>query len=124
MSLAVELGDAWRSWCNRAGEDDAVARFDADVFEASWRGYRAGCTLELGADEREGLLHGVEWITLELAAHFAADTLFENYFGWDRSRFASAGDHNLRRARGQWSLHHAVMEAREQRARILRADGA
>ncbi len=28
LSLAYELGDAWRSWCNRAGEDDPQAVLD------------------------------------------------------------------------------------------------
>ncbi len=120
MPLAVELGDAWRSWCNPKGEDEAVARFDLEIFEASWHGYRAGCSLDLSTDEREALLHGVEWITLELAARFAADALAERYFGWDASRFAAAGEHNLRRAQGQWSLHEAVLACRAQREAVLR----
>lgn len=123
MPLAVELGDAWRSWCNPQGEDEPVARFDVPTFTASLQGYRAGCTLALGADEREALLHGVEWITLELSARFAADALHESYFGWDRDRFPAAGEHNLLRARGQWSLHEAVMAARGARQAALRSFG-
>ena len=30
MPLAHELGDAWRSWCNRASENEPEARFDLD----------------------------------------------------------------------------------------------
>lgn len=119
MPLHLELGDAWRSWCNRKGEDEAQATFDSAVFEASLAGYAEACTLRLGDDERAALLHGVEWITLELAARFAADALAECYFGWDPTRFTSAGGHNLVRARGQWSLHEQVFERRAERAALL-----
>lgn len=121
MPLAVELGDAWRSWCNPRGEDEQAAQFDLEVFSASLEGYLEGCTLELGTDEREALLHGVEWIPLELSARFAADALNESYFGWDRARFPAAGEHNLVRARGQWSLHEAVMACRAAREAALRS---
>ena len=35
LSLAFELGDAWRSWCNRAGEDDVNAVLDLEIMRAS-----------------------------------------------------------------------------------------
>ncbi len=119
QSLAYELGDAWRSWCNRAGEDDVDARLDLDVFRASLDGYLAGLGRPLAADERSGLLLGVEWISLELAARFAADALAESYFGWDATRFPGRGEHNLVRARGQWSLHQALLASRAARAALL-----
>ncbi|MDB4983414.1 MAG: aminoglycoside phosphotransferase, partial [Myxococcales bacterium] len=119
LSLSYELGDAWRSWCNRAGEDVAVARLDLDVLRASVDGYRAGWGAPLDAETRRGLLLGVEWVSLELAARFAADALLETYFGWDASRFAGRGEHNLVRARGQWSLHEQLVATRDARAEIL-----
>lgn len=119
LPLSLELGDAWRSWCNLRGEDEAEARFDLAIFEASLLGYAQGCTLRLDAAERRSLVHGVEWITLELSARFAADALRESYFGWDSRRFAGAGEHNLLRARGQWSLHEQVLAARDARAELL-----
>jgi Ser/Thr protein kinase RdoA (MazF antagonist) len=121
MPLPLELGDALRSWCNQRGEDEREARFDLPTHHAALAGYLGACTLALSAAEREGLLHGVEWITLELAARFAADALREQYFGWDRARFPAAGEHNLVRAEGQWSLHEQVLAARPQRAEALRA---
>jgi Ser/Thr protein kinase RdoA (MazF antagonist) len=119
LSLAYELGDAWRSWCNPAGEDVPVARLDLEVFQASLTGYREGWGRPLDADTRRGLLLGVEWVSLELAARFAADALLESYFGWDANRFASRGEHNLVRARGQWSLHEALVTTRAERAQML-----
>jgi Ser/Thr protein kinase RdoA (MazF antagonist) len=119
MSLAYELGDAWRSWCNVSGEDDTAARIDMEVFRASFAGYASGIGRALTEAERRALLGGVEWVSLELASRFAADALFENYFGWDARRFPSRGEHNLLRARGQLALHEAFLATRAERAEIL-----
>jgi len=118
MPLHLELGDAWRSWCNPKGEDEAQAFFDLDVFEASVHGYTEAGP-ELAAAERDALTYGVEVISLELSTRFLADALNESYFGWNRDRYASAADHNLVRARGQWSLHEAAVRTRADRARLL-----
>lgn len=119
MALHYELGDAWRSWCNRAGEDHNEARFDEEVFAASLAGYLEGLSFTLEPAERRNLVYGVEWISLELAARFAADALNERYFGWDQARFPAAGEHNLLRARGQWALHLACLASREARAGLI-----
>lgn len=119
MPLAHELGDAWRSWCNRATENEPEARFDLELFAASLAGWLEGFGERPSAAERESLLLGPEWISLELACRFAADALNEAYFGWDRSQFAGRGEHNLARARGQWSLHRAIAGTRLERARLL-----
>jgi len=120
MSLGYELGDAWRSWCNRADEDQPAASFDLERFEASLAGWTAGFGAALTLPEEPlALLLGPEWISLELACRFAADALFERYFGWNAERFASRGAHNLARARGQWSLHQAMVATRPRRAALL-----
>jgi Ser/Thr protein kinase RdoA (MazF antagonist) len=119
LPLAYELGDAWRSWCNRAGEDDENAALDLEIMGASLDGYRAGLGRALGADERRALVLGVEWVSLELAARFAADALAESYFGWNAARFPGRGEHNLVRARGQWSLHQVLVATRTARAAML-----
>jgi Ser/Thr protein kinase RdoA (MazF antagonist) len=119
MSLAYELGDAWRSWCNVSGEDATAANIDMAVFRASFAGYASGIGRDLNEAERQALLGGVEWISLELASRFAADALFESYFGWDARRFPGRGEHNLVRARGQLALHEAFVATRMERAAIL-----
>jgi Ser/Thr protein kinase RdoA (MazF antagonist) len=119
MPLAYELGDAWRSWCNVSGEDATAASIDLEVFRASFAGYASGIGRDLTRAERQALLGGVEWISLELASRFAADALVENYFGWDARRFPGRGEHNLVRARGQFSLHEAFVATRAERAAIL-----
>ncbi|MBC8074385.1 MAG: aminoglycoside phosphotransferase family protein [Deltaproteobacteria bacterium] len=120
MALHLELGDMWRSWCNRRGEDEREAALDLGVFEAALAGY-AGARAAPLAEERAAALHGLEWITLELAARFAADALHERYFGWDPARFSGRGEHCLVRALGQWSLHRQVLASRPRRAELLRA---
>jgi Ser/Thr protein kinase RdoA (MazF antagonist) len=121
MPLHHELGDAWRSWCNRGGEDQTGASFDLEIFAASLAGWLEALWTPPSRAEREALIHGVEWISLELTARFAADALRESYFGWDRRRFPAAGEHNLLRARGQWALHRAALATREARATLLLA---
>ncbi len=119
MPLHHELGDAWRSWCNAGGEDGSP-RFDLEIFAASLAGYASALERPLQASERRALVHGVEWISLELSARFAADALNESYFLWDRARFQRAGEHNLLRARGQWSLFQSALASRDERAALLR----
>lgn len=119
MPLAFELGDAWRSWCNRSPEDALEAALDLEVLRSSWEGYRAGSGRDLSLEERTALLLGPEWISLELSIRFAADALAESYFGWNPDRYPGRGEHNLARSRGQWALHQAFVRSRPQRSRLL-----
>jgi Ser/Thr protein kinase RdoA (MazF antagonist) len=122
MSLAHELGDAWRSWCNLAGEDATQAEVDGAIFCASLAGYLGALGRDLSRDERQALLVSVEWISLELASRFAADALEESYFGWNPARYASRGEHNRVRALGQLALHEAFRATRAERAKALEID--
>lgn len=103
MALASEIGDAWRSWCNPAGEDDpAAVVFDLELFAASARAWLAEVSLE--ESERRALVPGIERICLELAARFCADAVRNTYFREDRDRHPQPGAHNLLRARAQLAL--------------------
>ncbi len=116
-TLDAELGDALRSWCNPALEDETPA-FNLELFGAAMSGYAAGWA-EAARAGREGpieeewasIVPGVERISLELAARFATDALEERYFGWDPTRYATRSDHDLARARGQLALAGAVRQA-------------
>ncbi len=109
-SLDIELGDALRSWCNVTAEDAPSPQFDAAVFTAAVRGYLGVAGPWITDAERHAIARGTLRICLELSARFLADALLENYFGWDGSRFASRGDHNLVRGRNQLALARAVGE--------------
>jgi Ser/Thr protein kinase RdoA (MazF antagonist) len=119
MPLWVEMGDAWRSWCNRRPEYEPEAELDPAVFEASAGAWLGAVELDLRRPEIESLAHGIERLTLELCSRFAADALAERYFGWNAERFSSAGEHNLNRARGQLSMHAQARATRADRIRFL-----
>jgi len=112
QSIAVEMGDAWRSWCNPAGEDNPEsAFFDLDIFESSASSWlRHGPDLD--DDERANLVSGIERICLELTARFCADAINRCYFKEDRRRFPTAGEHNIHRARGQLAVARSVQTQR------------
>jgi Ser/Thr protein kinase RdoA (MazF antagonist) len=116
-----EMGDALRSWCNPAGEDVTEAAVDVDVFRAAVEGYASAARGFVTPAETARLVDGLFAICTELAARFLADALFEQYFGWDERRYASRGEHNLVRARGQWSLARSVEAARPALERAVSA---
>jgi len=124
-TLDAELGDALRSWCNPAAEDEAPC-FDLERFTAAMTGYATACTEAArggrgGPTEAEwaALVPGIERIALELAARFATDALEERYFGWDPARYATRAEHDLARARGQAALAAAVRRAAGEARRQL-----
>lgn len=121
LPLWMELGDAWRSWCNRAGEDEPEAQFDREIFRAAVEGYLDACAVAPEPAERASLDDAVERMALELAVRFAADALRESYFGWDPARFESCGHHNLVRAQGQRDV---ARQARAASAEVLGAGAA
>jgi Ser/Thr protein kinase RdoA (MazF antagonist) len=118
-----ELGDAWRSWCNRAGEDEPEARLDLELLRAAAAGYAGALGFPIGAEELEACAIGLETMSLLLAARFAADALDESYFAWDPQRFASRGEHNRVRAAGQLSFYRQAEDARPELVRVLRSAG-
>jgi Ser/Thr protein kinase RdoA (MazF antagonist) len=111
-TMAFELGDAMRSWCNPHGEDAGSVRFDLPIFRAAISGFRGEADDLLTADERVSIVTGLETVCIELAARFAVDVFEDSYFGWDASRFPSRRAHNLVRARGQLALGLDVRSAR------------
>ncbi len=112
LTLAYELGDALRSWCNPLGEDVLEARFDLEIFAAALRGYAAGAAeagFVLARGEAESFAPGLVTVALELAARFCTDAFEDRYFGWDATRFRSRREHNRVRASGQLSLARAAL---------------
>ena len=110
MPVALELGDALRSWCNPAGEDSSEARFSIKRFHAALEGYRLSAGQLLSEPEWQDVPNATLAIAVELAARFAADALNESYFAWDRKRFASASRHNLARSAAQLRLATNIKE--------------
>jgi Ser/Thr protein kinase RdoA (MazF antagonist) len=108
MPVALELGDALRSWCNPATEDAASARFVRPFFDAAIDGYAEAAQGFLTQAEWEAIPRGALTITVELAARFCTDALRESYFGWNRARYESSSAHNQARVRGQLLLAEGI----------------
>ena len=104
MPIALELGDALRSWCNPATEDAPEARFVRAFYAAAIEGYASGARGLLGPEEWGAIADGTLTITVELAARFCGDALRERYFRWDERRYASSSAHNQARTRAQLKI--------------------
>jgi Ser/Thr protein kinase RdoA (MazF antagonist) len=113
-TMAFELGDALRSWCNPHGEDAGDVQFDLPIYAAAIAGFRSEADDLVTRDEKIAIVVGLETVCLELAARFAVDVFEDRYFGWDPSRFPSRRAHNLVRARGQLALARQVAAVREE----------
>jgi len=120
-TIATELGDALRSWCNPRGESDPSAEIDVRLFAAAVAGYAGEAPGLLSDAEIASIAAGTETLTLELAARFCADALEERYFGWDAGRFPRRGEHCLVRARSQLSLAESMRARREELGGIVAA---
>jgi Ser/Thr protein kinase RdoA (MazF antagonist) len=101
MPVALELGDALRSWCNPRTEDAADAAFQQPLFAAAVEGYAAAVGGFLTPAEWHAIPAGTVTVSVELAARFCLDALRESYFRWDSSRYPSSSAHNQARTRAQ-----------------------
>jgi len=108
MPLALELGDALRSWCNPAGEDSPTATLNTVLYRAALSGYAAEAKPFITETEWRAFPAATLRITVELAARFCTDALEESYFGWNPARFASASEHNQTRAASQLHLAESI----------------
>jgi len=120
QTLSVEMGDAWRSWCNPAGESnpDAV-HFNLGAFRCSAKSWLKAIPM-LESWEKETLVCGIERICLELSSRFCTDSLNNSYFKEDRQKYPKVGRHNLNRARSQYKLAQSVLQHRLQCEQIIK----
>ncbi|MGR9090831.1 MAG: phosphotransferase enzyme family protein [Gammaproteobacteria bacterium] len=119
MPLVFELGDAFRSWCNPAGEDTVVTTFSLPLLRAAVDGYASTARSFIEPDEVRGIVPAIEAIYIELAARFCTDALEEAYFAWDPARFDSHCEHNLVRAGGQLHAAHTLAAVRDEASQIV-----
>ncbi len=108
QTIAYEMGDALRSWCNPLGEDALDPAADRAILDAALAGYLGEAGDLLSAAEIASIVPGMRTVCVELAARFCIDIFDDDYFGWDPSRFPSRRAHNLARARGQLALAATV----------------
>jgi Ser/Thr protein kinase RdoA (MazF antagonist) len=119
MPLMLELGDAFRSWCNPAGEDRSRARFSLEFFEAALGSYAREARGFITPAEWQGIVPATQAICVELASRFCADALNESYFGWDPQRFTNRSEHNQVRAESQLALAESLRAQRRQAEELV-----
>jgi Ser/Thr protein kinase RdoA (MazF antagonist) len=120
MPLPLELGDAFRSWCNPRGEDTQASEFRLDFFAAAIKGYAGVASDFMAPAEHQSLILATRTIMVELAARFTTDALNESYFGWNSERFADRSAHNQVRAAGQLELHRSLCDCAAEAEGIVR----
>lgn len=112
--IHVDFGDALRSICNPAGEEEsnlAKVVFDEDLCQAFCKGYMREAGAFLTDGDREYLYDAIRLLPFELGLRFFRDYLAGNiYFK------TSQPEQNLNRARVQFRLCESV-EARERSLR-------
>lgn len=108
MALPLELGDAFRSWCNPGGEDTTETRFAPEMMRAGAQGYARHAAPWITEPEILGIVPATLTICVELAARFCADALNEDFFSWNPRRFGSHSEHSEIRAAGQLALSESL----------------
>ena len=119
MPLPLEMGDAFRSWCNPRGEDTQRSEFRLDLFSAAVNAYAKVADVFLYSQEWQNFVPATRTIIIELAARFATDALRECYFGWNPDKFADRSAHNQVRAAGQLELHRSLYAKQDEAERIV-----
>ncbi len=120
MQLPLELGDAFRSWCNPAGEDSATGVFSMDLFAPAVKAYLSETAGWIRPEETDSIVLATQTILIELAARFCADALNESYFGWDPERFPGHSEHNQIRAAGQLAVARSLTDQKTRAEEIVR----
>ncbi len=102
-TIAIELGDALRSWCMPEGEDSKIVTFDLAIYQKTLEGYFSTAKF-LTLEEKNSIPFGVKLITLELATRFLIDAFEENYFILDSSKYQNLFEQNKKRAENQFQF--------------------
>ena len=114
--VQVDVGDAIRSICNPAGEEETnlgKVTFDDDLFLAFMKGYIKEAGAFMTEADREYLFDAIRLLPFELGLRF-----FQDYLAGDRYFKISQPGQNLNRARVQFRLCEAI-EAREGKIRDM-----
>jgi Ser/Thr protein kinase RdoA (MazF antagonist) len=118
LPLAIEIGDALRSWCVSGGRGDGAIYVDADRVAAAIAGY-SNTVSRLDLDDLACVYHGMVAVSIELTARFMLDAFGNTWFRWDRDLYSSSFEHNMERARRQWMTLTAIERHRHDIERAI-----
>lgn len=114
--VQVDVGDAVRSICNPAGEEESnlgKVAFNEDLFLAFMKGYMAEAGAFMTDSDREYMYDAVRLLPFELGLRF-----FQDYLAGDKYFKTRQPGQNLNRARVQFRLCESI-EAREGQIRKI-----
>ncbi|KKR78436.1 MAG: hypothetical protein UU24_C0037G0008 [Candidatus Nomurabacteria bacterium GW2011_GWA2_40_9] len=103
-NIAIEMGDALRSWCMKGGEDTKNPSFDKEIYDATLSGYFT-TALFLTEEEKDAIPYGVKLISLGLSARWVTDAFNENYWVLDSSKYKTLFEQNKKRAENQFAFY-------------------
>ncbi len=116
--LHYDIGDCARSSCNPFGEEErehwADVRFDTDIFEEFWRGYRSYSIDLLSDGEMEYVYDSLFVLTFETGLRF-----FTDYLNGDIYFKTSYPQNNLYRALVQLRLAESIEAQRNKIEKIV-----
>ncbi len=103
-TLAIELGDALRSWCMPGGEDTEEAHFDLDIYNSALDGYYSTAKF-ITEEEKESIPYGVKLISMGSMARFVTDAFNESYYKLDSSKYKNLFEQNKKKAENQFAFY-------------------
>lgn len=103
-NIAIELGDALRSWCMSGAEDTEIVKFDREIYNMALDGYFSTATF-LTEAEKNSIPYGVKIIALGLSARWITDAFNESYWKLDSSKYKSLFEQNKKRAENQIAFY-------------------
>jgi len=110
-NVAVELGDAVRSFCHMQDVDSAP--FNKDIFAAFISGYMSAADF-LTNQEISDIIKGVKFVTLDLCARYITDAYEEKYFKLDSSKYSSLYEQNSVKASNLVSFYNEINKNEQQ----------
>lgn len=117
---ALEMGDAFRSWCNPNQEDVLDAFVDLSIAEAALVGYGEIMKGRFSAQEHHELVINMQAITLCLAMRYLTDIFYEKYWAYDANRFARPADHHWLRAQAMFALYEDFARKRSKISELIK----
>lgn len=105
-SPLIDVGDALRSWTNKAEKDNPEAIFDSNIYETTIAGYIEAAPLS--DREKKYIPQSFRRMVIQQAMRFLNDYFEDTYYGWNPAKFSSRREHNLARTKNQLSLYEQI----------------
>ena len=102
--IILDIGDAVRTWCNEATEDDVInTKFNFKIFKQLILGYIETANF-ITKKELDAIIEGVETILIEQIARFLTDAIKESYYVLQKEKYNTLYEQNKASALAQKKL--------------------